>query len=123
MGMFDEVICRLPLDGIEGQDFDWVWQTKSPFCCGLERWEIKPNGELWHREETRKWKESKDAILGGCSELVASKWTHEKWNGEFEIHHWIQETGWWHEALLWLRDGVVKDVIAKSSDDRSEERI
>ena len=123
MGMFDEVTCRIPLDGIKDQDFDWVWQTKSPCFCSLEQWEIKPNGELWHREETREWTEDEDAFLGGYSKLVDSKWVHEKWDGEFAIHHLILETGWWHEALLWCREGVVKDVIGKSSrQDREESK-
>lgn len=111
MGMFDDVDCNFRLDGIPYRDLEW--QTKSPDICAMEKWEIKENGELWHRVEKREFVQDATAPLGHYSKLVESNWIHEKWNGEFEIHT-LTDDGMWHEVLFWFRDGVVKDHIVKS---------
>lgn len=119
MGAFDNARCKYPLPWPEAADFGEQWQTKSPDAPWGELWEIREDGTLWHQD--CEYEDRSDPNAEGFTRLLGSmtpvnhRWQHMAyWNGEFEIHHYIDppdKPSVWYSVVFWVRDGVVKDAI------------
>lgn len=108
MGMYDNVACNYPLpwDGAVGFD----WQTKSTETPYLDNYEIRADGTLWHEKYTLRHEDDPKAPLGFWQHREGKHWVQVKWNGEFGIHHLVEDQGW-YEVQFWFRDGVIFDAI------------
>jgi hypothetical protein len=110
MGLYDNVKCDYPLPWAEAAGFGFEWQTKSTDAPYMDRYEIRADGTLWHEQYTIRHEDDPKAPFGFWQCRDNPHWVRVNWNGEFEIHHLIDDHGW-YQVQFWFRDGVVSDTI------------
>jgi len=112
VGAFDTVRCKYPLPWPEVQDA--LWQTKDLKCYQHE-YEIRENGSLWYHACDERWEEDPEALLGAILVMENHRWEPVKYDGEIYMYTTYNIDGkeFWYDVRLWLRNGIVKDVIHK----------
>ena len=88
MGMFDYLRCKYPLPWPEVQHLEY--QTKDTFAQGLDNYEIRADGSLWHQEcdyEDRSDPnaEGLEALIGACTR-VNERWVRDYTTGEIRFY-------------------------------------
>jgi hypothetical protein len=112
MGMFDTVLCRVPLpDGYDGADF----QTKA-FDCELETYVIDGDGTLW-REQNQWWKgdwgHDAENTPEGPRERVMFHGVLRFYDLDERNHAWSRpyDPTTWHEYDAKFTDGVLVEIV------------
>jgi hypothetical protein len=113
MGLYDEVVAKShPLLPAKCQGI--TFQSKS-LGRGLERYELREDGILWHRVSTMVWESDPSRLLGGVAREASHKWLPKMdLDGEVEIHIGIR-----FSVTLVFLDGIlvkVKENDAKHVD-------
>lgn len=112
MGMFDDVQCNYPLPWPE-KIGHW-FQSKS-LECNLDKYEITEDGRLLYRRTERQWEEDATSPFGGYLKELSHDWLPlTDFTGEVEIYDLEKSDvgqSWWYSVKLWVRDGVVKDIV------------
>lgn len=108
MTVVDFVRCQYPIPEVPNfAELDW--QTESPLDAFAEQWEIRVDGSLWHREQQYELVVDESSPIGLRTQVISSRWVHDKWNGEFEIFHYDDHA--LRTVKFWFRDGMVKDYV------------
>lgn len=132
MGMFDDFLCRYPLPIPEANELDY--QTKSTPAQGLDLYELRADGTLWHEDydvEDRSdygvaLRAGKDvselglASLAGCLTRVNKRWVPEPLTGEIRFYTMYgldgdkmvdtEERDGWIEWSAYFKDGKLQQL-------------
>lgn len=115
MGMFDYVRCKypLPVDGANAR----LYQSKSLPSMGLDTYEIREDGSLWHEEYDTEDRSDPNAegilALRGMLTKVNKRWVRVQETREVRFYDLIQgpniEYGW-VEFSAYFVDGQIKEL-------------
>lgn len=88
MGMFDEIRCLYPLP-LEGANTR-TYQTKDTPSQGLDNYEIREDGTLWHEEYDIEDHSDPNATgierIFGCCARVNERWEPVDFTGEIRFY-------------------------------------
>lgn len=121
MGMFDEVKCRYPLS-VEGAN-KLVYLSKDTPQQQLETYEIREDGTLWQEVCDPEWLSDPSEFSEVRMNPRNVRWEQVPFEGELEIQTGVGELGAmgfdkWYSFRFWFRDGIVRDVIERVTDNR-----
>ena len=129
--MFDTVKCEYPLPLPENlgecSEIQWAeFEFKTGNFDGrLDEYEITEDGEIYHWNIDREWREDEDHPMGGNLEEVHRELKKIDWTGELSIHgvNLTEDHDYLFEFKIILYKGQVKEVERVTwKEEGSEER-
>lgn len=86
MGMFDYLICEMPLPDYPDFDKVYTFQTKCTPCQCMTTYKITEDGSLFVKKAKHKWIEN-DSLVGGYMQEIDADWVFcDHYTGEIVFY-------------------------------------
>lgn len=112
MGMFDWLTCKYKLDDPVHNTLRY--QTKDTRAQGLDNYEIREDGTLWHENYDANWVDDGNyKLFGGYLEKSNLRWEQEIFTGEIIFYANTEDPNHganWIEYSAYYRNGELQQI-------------